>query len=507
MVNMNMRATISPLVSSVTTYVISLLLFYWICRALYRIFFHPLSKYPGPWYLAASRLPYTVWIFQGTVTHRVQKLHEQYGDAVRITPDSLSYISSQAWSDIYGLKQTHKQGNLSKDPKFYIKPPEGVETISTANDEDHRRMRRLQAHAFSEKALLLQEHYLKQYVEQFVLSLARTSAQNDGVVDIMKWLNFLTTDIIGCLSFGEDFGGLQTGKLHPWLNTVFITIKTFTFMRELTRYPAFIMNTILSLVPKSMMEHRRQALSFGAKAARRRMDLKTDRADFMSYILRHNDERGMSMSEIEAAAITFIVAGSETTATMLSGTLFLLLDNPKILAELTTSVRNEFKNRSEIVNLNLQKHEYLNAVLKEGLRLYPPAPDTLFRSTVNSTAIVAGRVVPPDTSLTMNLWAAGRSEQNYHRAQEFLPERWLKDAPGEFDKDDKGAFKPFSVGPRDCIGKNLAWAEMRIILAEILWNFDLLRVEPNSKNWIGKQKIFFLWEKPLLNIKIASRKW
>lgn len=106
-----------------------------------------------------------------------------------------------------------------------------------------------------------------------------------------------------------------------------------------------------------------------------------------------------------------------------------------------------------MTGVRLQKHDYLNAVLKESLRLYPPAPDTLFRSTATEAAIVAGRVVPPGTSLTVNLWAAHQSPKNFHRPEEFLPERWLSNAPAEFDNDDKNVFKPFSVGPRDCIGK------------------------------------------------------
>jgi hypothetical protein len=63
----------------------------------YNIFFHPLRHYSGPWYRAASRLPYTVTIFRGGATHRVAALHERYGDVVRIAPDTLSYITAEAW--------------------------------------------------------------------------------------------------------------------------------------------------------------------------------------------------------------------------------------------------------------------------------------------------------------------------------------------------------------------------------------------------------------------------
>lgn len=101
----------------------------------------------------------------------------------------------------------------------------------------------------------------------------------------MKWVNFLTTDLIGDLSFGENFGGLDNGNLHPWLQNIFTTLKTFTFMREIIRLPPFIVNAAMACIPKSMVEHRKKALSFGAEAVARRMALETDRPDFMSYIL------------------------------------------------------------------------------------------------------------------------------------------------------------------------------------------------------------------------------
>lgn len=67
---------------------------------IYNIYFHPLRHYPGPWYRAASRLPYTFSIFQGNATRRVAALHERYGDVVRIAPDTLSYTTAEAWPGI-----------------------------------------------------------------------------------------------------------------------------------------------------------------------------------------------------------------------------------------------------------------------------------------------------------------------------------------------------------------------------------------------------------------------
>lgn len=124
-----------------------------------------------------------------------------------------------------------------------------------------------------------------------------------------------------------------------------------------------------------------------------------------------------------------------------------------MLEKLTSTIRGEFPSTETFTYSSLQQHEYLNAVIQESLRLYPPAPDSLFRSSMTESVVVAGEVVPPQTCLTMNFWAANRSANNFHRPQEFLPERWLKDAPTEFRDDNKSVLKPFSIGPRDCLGK------------------------------------------------------
>jgi averantin hydroxylase len=84
-----------------------------------------------------------------------------------------------------------------------------------------------------------------------------------------------------------------------------------------------------------------------------------------------------------------------------------------------------------------------------------------------------------------------------------VPERWLANPPKEFADDDRAARAPFSLGPRNCIGRNLAYAEMRLILAKVCFNFDLELDEERCGNWIGDQKIYGLWEKASLYVKLT----
>lgn len=78
-----------------------------------------------------------------------------------------------------------------------------------------------------------------------------------------------------------------------------------------------------------------------------------------------------------------------------------------------------------------------------------------------------------------------RMGTNFHRPDEFLPERWLANAPREFANDKKAAMQPFVVGSRDCLGRNLAYAEMRLILSKLFFHFDLeMDRERMGKDWL-----------------------
>ena len=107
----------------------------------------------------------------------------------------------------------------------------------------------------------------------------------------------------------------------------------------------------------------------------------------------------------------------------------------------------------------------------------------------------------------MHQSAAYWSPRNFHDPKSFHPERWFasasKDPSSPFYNDNRAVVQPFHVGPRNCIGKNLAYNEMRLILARVLWNFDLELCE-ESKDWAFQQghRSYILWLKPDLNCRL-----
>jgi len=151
----------------------------------------------------------------------------------------------------------------------------------------------------------------------------------------------------------------------------------------------------MAMAPKKLLETRQYHQDLTSQRTLARIERKTDRSDFMTYIMRHNDERGMSVGEIEASANAIIIAGSETTATLLSGVTWYLLKNPKVMQKLVTEIRTTFKEDKAITLISVQNLKYLLAVLDEGMRMYPPVPVGLPRKVPAGGVIVNGKWVPP----------------------------------------------------------------------------------------------------------------
>ena len=360
---------------------------------IYNIWFHPLAKVPGPWLYAASNIPYAIGLCRGIVWFDIKRFHDQYGPVVRYAPNDVSFITADAWRDIYGHKKAGK-ANFPKDRRLYREGATDTASILVANDANHSRVRRLVSYAFSEKALRGQEDIMQSYVALLIQRLQKHSKSSTPVLDMNMWYNFTTFDLIGDLAFGEPFGCLESEGYHPWVASIFGGFKLSALNQARKRFP-WLMPFTQYLLPRKLLKAQMEHFSMSfAKARQRAMSGYKDREDFMSYILRHNDERGMTPDEIGENSNILIVAGSETTASLLSGTTFFLLKNPASMQQLTSEIRSAFKREEDINLISVSQLKYLLACLDEGLRLYPPVPSALGREVPDGGQVLEGYWIP-----------------------------------------------------------------------------------------------------------------
>ena len=370
---------------------------------------------------------------------------------------------------------------MQKDPAWYAPPPSGTHII-TANDEDHTRFRKTLSHAFSERALAQQEVLLQGYVDLLVTRLKEVISTEKPLQDMSEWYNWTTFDIIADLLFGEPFGGLQDGATHKYITLVFKSLAAFRFAYMSYYWP--IVKRLRNLVlDEEIMQGRVEYYNWVGTQVQKRIQRETQRADFMTEILKHNGEKGAELTEqeISSNATVMITAGSETTATLLSGVTYCLLKNPEVMQKLKDEVRGRWKKYDDINLEEVNKAPYLIAVLQEALRYFPPIPTGFERRVGKGGEVVSGHYIPEDTAVCVSSWPLSHSERNFKDADEFIPERWMGDP--RFADDNRLAVQPFSFGPRNCLGKvrqsifplhlsHLSWSDyvnLRLhVLTEIL---------------------------------------
>jgi cytochrome P450 len=197
-----------------------------------------------------------------------------------------------------------------------------------------------------------------------------------------------------------------------------------------------------------------------------------------------------------------MVGGSETTATVMCGVLYGLLSTPDVYNKMVKEIRSAFKSSSEIDLASVSKLEYISYAINEGLRILPPTPGNLRRVTPPGGWTVSGWDVPGDTLVAVDCWPAFHSTANFYQPERFAPERWQPEPPAEFAKDNLKVMQGFSVGPRNCIGKNLALMEMKMVLANLFFHFDVAFM-PESVNFTKNLKVWGFYKREEFMVKLT----
>lgn len=337
----------------------------YLLKGIYNAFFHPLAKVPGPKLWVFSDFFYLYYLYRGVWPLKIQELHKQYGPVVRFTTDEVSFIGPGAWKVIRSYQRSDSKKNFQKDMRVYRRSVSGHTHILIAPDGDHRRHRRLLGYAFSEKALRGQETLIQHYIDLLIKQLNQRALER-GTADLTQWLNFITFDIIGDLSFGYRLGNLERGEHHPWVAVISQSVALLAFYQVVQRYP--ILGAIVTrFIPRRLKMARQEHWELANRMVRKRLTCGDEsREDFMNHLLAHNSVDDKDFVE---NAYVLVEAGSETSAMQLCGTMYYLLSNRDKLDKLLAEICASFTSESEITGESVAKLAYLNACLEESLRM------------------------------------------------------------------------------------------------------------------------------------------
>ncbi len=331
------------------------------------------------------------------------------------------------------------------------------EGLLTIDGEKHRQQRRAVQPAFHKKQV---EGYAS-IINQYTQELLRTWYPGDRL-DMSRALQELTLRIVSKCLFSIDLSS-QLGPLSDAFDGV---IGSSTSMAE-DLLNIRIDNPITGYGKRMAATRQLDMLIYTLIAQRRDDD--RDYNDVLSMLMSaqsgEEEDTKLTEKQIHDHILTFIAAGHETTAITLVWTLYLLSQYPQVRIKLQDEIRSVLAGREPTID-DLAKIPYLDWVLDESMRLYPPA--WLQMRFVSRESEIDGVKLPVGTLLILSQWVMHRLPEIWQDAEVFKPERW---DPANEQHIPSGAYFPFGGGPRTCIGMPLAQLEARIILATILQRY------------------------------------
>jgi cytochrome P450/NADPH-cytochrome P450 reductase len=267
-------------------------------------------------------------------------------------------------------------------------------------------------------------------------------------IDVCDNFTRLTLDTIALCSFDYRFNSFYHNKMHHFVDAMVNVLSESG--NRVRRLP--LQNTFMRGTAKQYREDIAYIHKLCDEIVQYRREHPNDTNDLLNRMINGKDEEtGYQLSDenIRYQMVTFLIAGHETTSGLLSFTFYYLLKNPHALQK----AQAEADQFADIGIDTLPKLKYIDAVLKETLRLQPTAPAFSLRSKVDKVILPGGYEVHQNERIFVLLSELHRDPKVWDRPEEFLPERMLN---GGFESLPSNAWKPFGNGQRGCIGRSFA---------------------------------------------------
>ncbi|KAG9242947.1 cytochrome P450 [Calycina marina] len=472
-----------------------LLLSYLIFRTLvlytYRILYHPLARFPGPKISAATRWREAYYdLFYGMggqYTREISRMHEEYGPVLRIGPNEISVNDPWFHEQVYA---THPEVR-NKIPMIanILGTTEG--TFGSIDHHMHRKRKAACSVFFSDSNIVKAEPMLRRHVENFSNRL-----KEGGSAAVWKLrVNFiaLKLDIFSNFAFGSPLGLQEDPKeANGWDDTMEVFgvvgpwLKMFPWILPIAvNFNPTLVNTVWPAIGRILFL--RQAEKAIQNLPRFEDQKNNEPTGLFQVLLESNlSDHDKDVPRI-AQEGSEMLSASGTTARVMSSCMFWLLERPETLRRLQKELDEAIPDPGQIpLTKELEKYPYMDAVIKESLRMAAPVATRL--------PLVAPRAIqykewsiPAGTAISVNGRDVLHNPDIFDDPHTFLPERWLavKKIPDQF-------FVPFGKGTRMCLGRYLAMKELQTTVATLFRRFEFELVDTMRENDVEVVRDCFL---------------
>ncbi|KAK0736190.1 cytochrome P450 86A1 [Apiosordaria backusii] len=443
-----------------------------------------LAHIPGPLPAKITTLWLAYHQITGSLARRLSSLSKKYGPIYRIAPNWVITSDPAAIRQVWSARGPWYRGEWYDMFRF----DQPVRTILSERDNHkHAALKAKLLPGYSGKDVDNIHEVVDRRVEDFVRLIERKYLTDDESevykpMDLAEKAQFMTQDVISELAIGRCFECLNNDRdTYGQMTEVTGSLPLIVTLAIVPWTLGLLQNPIVrALLPQEKLEGvmRQQKLA-KSQAAQRYGENKVVKRDMLGSFVKHGLEHTNAWLE------TFgqIGAGSDTTATAIRMTMFYLMSSPgsyrKLQEEIDMAMR-EGRISSPITDEEGKKLPYLQAVIKEGMRLCPPVMGVLPR-ICDTEQIVCGVRIPPGTNVCWDAISIFRNEATFGAdADLFRPERWLKVEDVERKKNMELVHSlVFGTSGRfECLGKAIALLELNKVFVELLRRFDFALVDP-----------------------------
>ncbi|KAH9002867.1 putative P450 monooxygenase [Lactarius deliciosus] len=450
-------------------------------RIVYNLYFHPLSHFPGPKLAACSRLwlAYRELIKGESLSDLRAQLHRQYGEIIRWAPNELHFSNPAAYNDIYNNKN-----KWDKDHSLYRAYDLDTSTFGLTHYSDAKQRRDVLAPFFSRTSIVQLQDLIQDRVNVLCDALAQQFAA-DKSSDLVLGFHCFAVDVIMNLCYAKNW---DATKVPDFRSDIVLASQAVLPIFTMNKYSGPLLKMMRYIpmrfgkkygtpVTKALFFLRETLMHQIYGVLRNPSSLESASHKTIYYSLLGRDAKGRrSLSKVnlwhEAGAL--LGGGSDTIATASTTISYYVLHNPEVQQRLVNELRTAWPVLEEVPRYEvLEKLPYLEtflqtAVVKEGVRMFPEGA-SLPRVVPPEGATITGTFIPGGAIVGQSYIHVNFSPAVFPDPHAFIPDRWL----GEHAKAHEAALATFSKGPRGCVGINLAYCELQLVIAAVFRRFDV----------------------------------
>ncbi|KAJ9144959.1 Benzoate 4-monooxygenase cytochrome P450 [Pleurostoma richardsiae] len=441
--------------------------------------FSPISDVPGPVVASCTRFWHIWHILKGDQNLESIRLHDKHGHFVRIAPNEVSVSHPDATKKV--LSAPLHKGSWYKVVAF----PDGrfVNPMSATDPKVKNELSRHLAPAYTLTNLLQSEDSISHVIE-LLLGWLDKYASTGEAMDLDKFFTYATSDVIGELVFSKQFGFLREGRdiggaiasAHP--QAAYVAVAGFFRWAHVL----FLSNPVIIRLGITPWGHIIDTAMAAIKERQANPDACFDAAAHWFRMLEQHPDR-MQLHEIHSAAFNAVAAGNETVAAGLQAFVYLMIRHPGTWERAGAEIDAAGLSRDRVISFaDAHALPYLQACIKEALRIFSPAPMGLPRVAPKGGLQIGDRTLPAGTIASVNVWVIHYSKEIWGPdAREFNPDRWMSDDALRLDK----YFIPWGLGYASCPGQNIAKIELSKICATLVRDYNIRQVDPKQE-WSWK---------------------